>query len=127
MDCRYFRPSATSAVTSAPRAPTYVRTAHQEAQLDSWSITITSPMGETTAQLQFEQTGMDLSGEMTGKGGSGPMEAGRIDGDKLSWNCKIQKPMPMTLKFKGTRQDGEMSGTVKFGVFASGTFVAIRA
>lgn len=95
--------------------------------MDRWNITITSPMGETTAQLRFQQTGTALVGEMTGKGGSGPMESGKVDGDILSWSCKIQKPMPMTLKFKGTRAAGEMSGTVKFGMFASGSFVALRA
>lgn len=95
--------------------------------METWTITITSPMGETTAQLTFEQTGATLIGEMSGKGGSGPMEKGRIEGDQLSWSCRIQKPMPMTLKFKGTRQGDEMSGKVRFGIFASGEFVALRA
>ncbi len=95
--------------------------------MDNWTITITSPMGETSARLQFEQTGADLNGEMTGKGGSGPMESGRVKDDTLTWTCKIQKPMPMTLKFSGVRQDDEITGSVKFGMFASGTFVAKRA
>ncbi len=89
-----------------------------------WKITITSPMGETNAELQLMQDGQNLTGEMSGKGGSGPIESGRVSGDQLSWTCRIQKPMPMALKFSGTRQDGEISGTVKFGMFASGTFVA---
>jgi len=94
--------------------------------LENWTITITSPMGKTSARLQFEQSGSDLIGEMTGKGGSGPMESGRTRGDNLSWTCKIQKPMPMTLKFDGVRQGDEISGSVKFGMFASGKFVATR-
>lgn len=98
----------------------------RESRVETWTITITSPMGETSARLQFEQSGTGLSGEMSGKGGSGPMEAGRIEGDQLSWACKIQKPMPMTLKFKGTRRGDEMHGSVKFGMFASGTFAAAR-
>jgi len=92
--------------------------------LENWTIIIRSPMGETTAKLQFEQTGTGVNGEMTGKSGSGPIEAGRVDGDRLYWTCKIEKPMPMTLKFKGVRKGDEMNGTVKFGIFASGTFVA---
>lgn len=95
--------------------------------MDIWNITITSPLGETTAKLHIDETGSDLSGEMTGKGGAGPIKAGRINGDQLSWTCKIEKPVPMTLAFKGTRQGGEMSGKVKFGMFASGSFVATRA
>jgi hypothetical protein len=95
--------------------------------LDTWTITITSPLGVTSAHLQFEETDTGLTGEMTGKGGSGPMEKGRIDGDRISWICEIQKPMPMTLKFKGIRGEGEMTGKVNFGLFASGTFSAVRA
>lgn len=94
--------------------------------MDTWTITITSPMGETSAQLRFKEAGAGLIGEMTGKGGAGPMEKGRIDGDRISWACDIQKPMPMTLKFKGTRLGDEMTGKVKFGLFASGTFTAVR-
>lgn len=99
----------------------------QEVRVENWAITITSPMGKTSAKLRFSQNGTDLSGEMTGKGGSGPIGAGRVEGDQLSWSCKIQKPMPMILKFKGVRTGDEIAGTVKFGMFASGTFVAIRA
>lgn len=95
--------------------------------METWNITITSPMGETTALLRFETNGADLGGEMTGKGGSGPIESGKIEGDKLSWACRIQKPVPMALKFKGIRQGDVLSGTVRFGMFASGTFTASRA
>jgi len=42
--------------------------------MKNWTITINSPMGETSAQLQFELTDTSLNGEMTGKGGSGPIQ-----------------------------------------------------
>ena len=92
--------------------------------MQTWAITISSPLGDTRAQLAFEEEGGALVGQMTGKGGDGPMENGRVEGDRLSWSCKIQKPAPMTLKFKGTRTGGEMAGSVKFGMFASGAFKA---
>jgi len=92
--------------------------------LETWTITVTSPMGQTTAALRLDIQDPELRGEMSGKGGTGPLEDRRIEGDKLSWSCRIQKPMPMTLKFKGVLQEHDLSGTVKFGMFGSGTFVA---
>lgn len=94
--------------------------------MQSWTITISSPLGDTKARLEFEDTGKTLVGQMTGKGGDGPMENGRIDGDRLSWSCKIQKPAPMTLKFDGKRDGDAITGSVKFGIFASGSFSAHR-
>jgi len=92
--------------------------------LETWTITVTSPMGQTTAALSLDKQGPDLRGEMSGKGGVGPLEDGRIEGNQLSWTCRIQKPVPMTLKFKGILRGDDLSGTVKFGMFGSGTFVA---
>ena len=97
-----------------------------EGALDIWNITITSPLGVTAAKLHLAEDGSNLRGQMTGQGGAGPINAGQIKGDQLSWTCKIEKPMPMTLAFKGRRQGGEISGKVKFGMFASGHFVATR-
>ncbi len=94
--------------------------------MQSWDIVISSPLGETRARLDFEDAGGRLVGRMTGKGGDGPMEDARIDGDRLAWSCRIQKPAPMTLKFDGERQGGTMAGKIKFGLFASGTFTAQR-
>ncbi len=95
--------------------------------MENWTITVTSPMGQTTAALRLDKQGPDLRGEMSGKGGTGPLEDGRIEGDQLSWTCRIQKPVPMTLKFKGVQRGDDLSGTVKFGMFGSGTFAAIPA
>ncbi|KMW60613.1 hypothetical protein AIOL_000777 [Candidatus Rhodobacter oscarellae] len=92
--------------------------------MENWSITIQAPMGEIRATLAMDLAAQ--TGEMSGKNGSGPMTDLVSDGDALSWSTKIEKPMPMTLKFKGTRDGDAMAGKVKFGVFASGTFSGER-
>jgi hypothetical protein len=51
-------------------------------RLETRNITVTSPLGETTALLRFEINGADLSGELTGKGGSGPIAA-------QLWPCRV--------------------------------------
>lgn len=92
--------------------------------MEHWAITITAPTGEIKATLRLDADAQ--TGEMSGKNGSGPMMDLECAGDALSWSTKIEKPMPMTLKFKGTRADDAISGSVKFGIFASGTFRGAR-
>ncbi|MBV2358726.1 hypothetical protein KUH32_02990 [Thalassococcus sp. CAU 1522] len=88
-----------------------------------YDITISSPLGETPARISFA----DGQGHMTGKGGSGPMEALEQVDDNLTFNVRIDRPMPMTMKFKGRIDGDSLSGTVKFGMFASGTFAGSKS
>lgn len=88
-----------------------------------FDITISSPLGDTPARIAWEGT----TGQMTGKGGSGPMEALAHSGETLSFNVRIDRPMPMTMKFSGILSGDDLSGTVKFGMFAKGTFTGTRA
>lgn len=93
----------------------------------NWTITITAPTGAFDATLQLaDETGVP-SGEMIGKNGSGPMRDLKYDAKTIAWSTKVERPMPMKLKFRGTHVGDVMSGTVKFGVFASGTFSGKRA
>ncbi|MEP4529939.1 MAG: hypothetical protein ABJ050_21815 [Paracoccaceae bacterium] len=45
----------------------------------------------------------------------------------IGWATKVERPMPMKLVFKGKYDERTMSGTVKFGIFASGTFTGVLA
>lgn len=80
-------------------------------------------MGEFDAALAI----VGAQGEMSGKSGTGPMEQLNIGDGTLAWSFKIDKPMPMTLKFDGAHDGTTLSGKVKFGMFASGTFTGTRA
>ncbi|MGR3503625.1 hypothetical protein [Pseudaestuariivita sp.] len=91
--------------------------------MHAFDITISSPLGETPARITWDAS----SGEMRGKGGSGPMEALSHTGDALSFKVAIDRPMPMTMKFAGTIDGDAVSGTVKFGPIAKGTFAGTRA
>ncbi len=88
-----------------------------------FDITISSPLGDTPARISWDGD----TGQMTGKGGSGPMEALSHSGEALAFNVGIDRPMPMTMKFSGTIAGDDLSGTVKFGMFAKGTFSGTRA
>ncbi|MGB5864582.1 MAG: hypothetical protein WBG95_09790 [Sulfitobacter sp.] len=92
-----------------------------------WNITITAPTGAFDATLEINSELPEPTGEMRAKAGSGPMQGLKFSSDTIEWTTKIERPMPMKLTFKGNHGDGAMSGTVKFGIFASGTFTGTQA
>lgn len=89
-------------------------------------ITIEAPTGDFSAKLTLKESENTWVGEMAGKAGAGPMLDLELDGNDISWTTKIERPMPMKLKFRGAREGDAISGKVKFGVFASGTFSGKR-
>ncbi len=91
-----------------------------------WDIAIEAPTGSINATLKIDTSFAPIKGHMNGKGGSGPMEKLVFDGGKIAWSTKIQKPMPMTLSFRGNIEDDTITGNVKFGIFASGTFLGTQ-
>ena len=95
--------------------------------MEKWNINIVAPTGAFDAVLEVSKQNGETTGEMIGKNGKGPMLDLHYDTDAMTWASKIERPMPMKLTFKGAVRDDEMSGTVKFGMFASGTFSATRA
>lgn len=95
--------------------------------MPSWTITITAPTGSFDASLHVTDVDGVPSGEMSGKNGTGPMLDLKLDAETISWATKVERPMPMKLKFQGTHDGDVITGTVKFGLFASGTFSGTRA
>ena len=67
----------------------------------SWTITITAPTGAFDATLHLSEDGDGTAGEMVGKNGKGPMLDLRLDAAAISWSTKVERPMPMKLKFQG--------------------------
>jgi hypothetical protein len=92
-----------------------------------WNITITAPTGAFDATLNIRDEGDGPTGEMNGKNSTGPMQNLTLGPSTIAWATKIERPMPMKLTFKGDHDGEVLSGTVKFGMFASGTFTGTRA
>ena len=91
-----------------------------------WNIVIKAPMGDIRATLTLRMSDGVVEGEMSGKGGDGPMLDLVLEEDAMKWSTKIERPMPMTLKFAGKIAGDTLSGKVRFGVFASGSFEGER-
>lgn len=94
--------------------------------MEEWAIVISAPTGDIKATLSLSEENGFPVGEMAGKSGVGPMRDLKFDETNISWSTKIERPMPMKLTFRGERKGDVLSGEVKFGIFASGTFVGSK-
>ena len=92
-----------------------------------YTMVMKTPMGDRSGELNFKAEGDTLTGEMSADGNSTPIEAGKIDGNTLTWQAKITSPMPMTLEFEGTVDGDAINGNVKLGAFGSSSFTANKA
>ena len=92
-----------------------------------WALTVQSPMGQQDSDLFLNEDGNTLTGKMLASNGETNIEDGKMDGNQLSWTVKVDKPMPVTLSFSGTRNGDTIDGQVKFGAFGSGPFKATKA
>jgi aerobic carbon-monoxide dehydrogenase large subunit len=86
-----------------------------------------TPMGNQEAKLQLEAAAGVLSGRMSGPQGEEDISDGVVNGNALSWNVKLTKPMKMTLKFTVDVNGDNMTGKVKLGIMGSGEVTGTRA
>lgn len=94
---------------------------------EKFTISVKSPMGTQESDLFLTSDGNKLTGKMVSPDGEVGLDKGKLDGDKLSWTAKLDKPMPVTLTFSGTRSGDVIEGEVKFGFFGKGPFTATKA
>ena len=94
---------------------------------EKFNLSVQSPMGKQESELFLAQDGATLSGKMVAANGETHIEDGKADGDQLSWIVKVDKPMPVTLTFSGTRSGDSIEGEVAFGAFGKGPFTATKA
>ncbi len=93
----------------------------------NWKVTVQTPMGPQDSTLSLKSEGTTLTGtQMAPNGGSAEILDGTVNGNLVSWNAKITKPLPLTIEFSGTIDGDTMSGKVKFGMMGSGNFSGAR-
>jgi hypothetical protein len=93
----------------------------------TWSLVVSTPMGERQASLSLITDGATLKGNQMADGNSAEIFDGTVKGDAISWKVSITDPMPMTLEFTGTVDGDEIAGTVKLGEFGNSSFSGVRA
>jgi hypothetical protein len=91
-----------------------------------WHITIETPMGAKSGVLTLQVDGNRLDGSLSDGEHHAQLEDGRLDGNRLSWSAKVNKPMRMKFKFNATLEGDRISGVARH-LLGSATFVATRA
>lgn len=93
----------------------------------TWDIRIKTPIGDQLAQISVVPDGMGgFSGNVSGDPGSMPI-SGKIDGNRLNWDMKTTKPMPLDLNCYADVEGDTMSGGVKAGFFGTMPLTGTRA
>ena len=77
-----------------------------------WDLVVTTPLGERRGVLSLRTEGNTLYGSQMSDGNSTEIFDGVVDGTALSWKLSITDPVPLTLKFSGSIDGGQLSGTV---------------
>ncbi len=89
-----------------------------------WEMTITTPRGERTQDVNFEQEGEKLTVTMQGRRGEVTAE-GTVKGNEIEWTITRSTPRgEFTMTYTGKIEGDTMSGEVQMGDFGSGEWKA---
>lgn len=92
----------------------------------SWHVQLKTPMGAQEGIMELTTDGQKVNGRLRSSQANAEFTEGALDGDTLTWEAKVKRPMPMTLRCDATVAGDSMSGTMKLGKFGTATFEASR-
>ena len=90
-----------------------------------WQIKINTPMGEKSGVLELLVSGKTLTGSLSDADHHVQITDGKIEGNKLSWQAKITKPMHLNFKFTATVDEDRISGAARH-MLGTATFRGTR-
>jgi hypothetical protein len=92
-----------------------------------WAIVMDSPMGDQKLALSLVQEDENFSGSLNGGMlGSASISEGKVNGDILTWQAKVKRPLPLKLKFTGSVNGDSISGDVVVGRVGTAKFYGKR-
>lgn|SRR5690625_3285612 len=92
-----------------------------------WNLTIKAPTGAQKTELEIREENGALSGVQSGQGVSTDIPEITVNGNEISWNSTVTRPMKMKLEFAATVEGDTMNGKVKAGMMGKYPFTATRA
>lgn len=92
-----------------------------------WVLTVESPNGTGTREVEFEQDGNELGGTIASTMASGEL-TGTVDGTSVRFTAVVAMDTgDFEIVYRATIADGALvDGTVDFGTYGSGTFTGRR-
>jgi carbon-monoxide dehydrogenase large subunit len=89
-------------------------------------MVLATPMGDQAMTGTFKTDGEAVTGALAAPEGSQDF-TGTLVGNRLKFDLKVPKPMPMTLKYDITIEGDSMTGKVKLGMFGTAKLSGERA
>jgi hypothetical protein len=91
-----------------------------------WKMTVESPMGTRDATAKFSQSGEQLHGKVVSQRGEVPMNGSIKDGNVAFDSNVSMQGESLRIAFTGKIAGDAMAGTVSFGDFGNGKWIAKR-
>jgi carbon-monoxide dehydrogenase large subunit len=117
------------AIGKAPDAAAPGGAAHLAAQAPlvdgNWKMVLSTPMGPQEMQGHFESEGRSLSGYLSSPEGQQGF-VGTVEGNRVTFELKVVKPMKITLKYDLTVEGDKLTGKVKMGIFGTAKLTGDR-
>jgi carbon-monoxide dehydrogenase large subunit len=88
-------------------------------------MVLATPMGPQEMIGHFVTEGDVLKGRLESDQGSQEFQ-GTVSGNRLKWDMKISKPIPMTLKYDLTVAGDTLTGKAKLGMFGTANVTGKR-
>ena len=120
-------PAEPAAVVPEPvaAAPAPAPAAPPQAIDGTWRMVMDTPMGAQEMTGTFRTEGEVLTGTLASPEGDQDF-AGTVAGNRLKWDMKVTKPMPITLKYDLTIDGDTLAGTAKLGMFGKAKITGTR-
>jgi hypothetical protein len=91
----------------------------------NWEMTITTPRGERTHDIHFEQEGEKLTATWKSMRGQEVTAEGTVKGNEIEWAITRSTPRgKFTMTYTGKIEGDTMSGEVQMGDFGSSEWKA---
>lgn len=92
-----------------------------------WNAVLKTPMGPQAMVLTLRTSGSAVSGALTSPEGSQEFSGGMLDGNRVRFDLKVEKPMKITLKYDLEITGDALAGKCKMGMFGSAKVTGTRA
>ena len=90
-----------------------------------WKVTINTPMGDRSGVLELSVDGSAVTGSLSDGERHVAISDGKVDGNSLTWQAKITKPMRLSFKFTATIEGDRITGSARH-MLGTATFAGTR-
>ncbi|MFI1470558.1 hypothetical protein [Streptomyces wuyuanensis] len=91
-----------------------------------WDLSVSTPIGRIKAVAEFRREKGTLTGTAHGAGEDVPLGDVVLDGDRLTWNQAITKPMRLNLAFTVQIDGDTLTGTSRAGRLPASKVTGVR-